>query len=363
MRTETLFNQLRPLTWWEVVDQNVAVISLKNILVKNKLPNGLILSGTRGVGKTTIARIFARALNCKNPQDGNPCNQCPSCLMSLADNHPDILEIDGASNNKVDDVRLLLEKSTHYPISGSKFKIYIIDEAHNLSTSVNAWDTLLKELEEPKEYLFWIFCTTQKKRIPLAIRSRLLSFDLRHIPSEKIYDYIKKIEFSTERDIPQNVLRLVSLKANNSLRDALSLLEKLAPFMDDVGWTEANLYEALGSVEIEFRVNILHAILDNNLSVLWDLMDKAINSGVELNELFNSILNCINFVLSAFTNHTESFVEYENEYGFSLLERLDREGIKKFINIGDILLKRKSQLEAADNKKFVLQLTCAELCS
>lgn len=366
IRQQNLANLERPKKWEEVISQDPIVITLRNILSKKykALPNGFIFSGTRGVGKTTCARIFARSLVCKSSKKGNPCNKCSSCKMSLSLNHPDIKEIDAVNKGKVDDVRALCENASHYPISDSEYKVFILDEAHNLATSMNAFDALLKELEEPKEHVFWILCTTQKNKIPLPIRSRLLSFDFKLVPSKDLSTYLSKLSYFSKLQVEPEVFDLIALRANNSIRDALTLVDTFSPYLNEQGWALENLKKILGSFDVDIQIQMMIKILDQDVIGLWRILENALESGAEPTEVFNSLINLINFLMSMATGCGDLWVEYKDNSNIGIVfNKLQSLGLDKLIKISDVIIRRKSDLDSFDNKKFILQTTAIELCS
>jgi DNA polymerase-3 subunit gamma/tau len=361
---QPISTSLRPSTFEEVIGQDIVVESLRSILKSNKLANGFIFSGQRGLGKTTLARIFARGLNCNNlTSEGNPCNECSNCKLSLSGKHPDIIELDAISNGKVDDIRGLLDNATKYPISGSKYKIFIVDEAQGLSVSINAWDTLLKELEERKPHVFWIFCTTQKNKIPLTIRSRLLCFDLRLIPTNTISNYLSTLSYFKDRQVEPRVYDLLALRSNNSLRDALTLVETYSPYLDVEGWSYDKLITISGTFDVSLQIDMFNKILDQDVIGLWSLIEQAIDSGLDLTQLFDSLINLINFLMAMATGNSDIWLEYKVDDAFDLYEKVEKLGIEKLINISNVIINRKRDFDSFDNKKFVLQTMALELCT
>ena len=220
--TKVLALKYRPQNFDDLIGQDVVVETITNSIKANKVPNAYLFTGIRGVGKTTIARIVAKALNCKNEIQNNCRNKCDNCQAITNSNHIDVLEMDAASRTGVDDVRELIEFSRYGPTS-SKYKIFIIDEVHMLSKQ--AFNALLKTLEEPPEYLKFIFATTEIKKIPVTVISRCQRFDLSRIKSSELFSYIKNIKDKEGVKITDEALKLIVKISEGSVRDALSLLD------------------------------------------------------------------------------------------------------------------------------------------
>jgi DNA polymerase III subunit gamma/tau len=260
------------------------------MLTSGRVPNGILLNGQRGIGKTTIARIFAKAVNCQNMQEGaEPCGVCPSCQAGKR--HPDIREIDGASNGNIDDIRLLLSDALLCP-SLSRKKVYIIDEAHNLGRSVASWDALLKILEEPPTHVLWIFCTTQKHKIPDVIKSRLVSLDLRVVPAGIILGQLVSV---TAREWPDvdimdpvvvKTLGSISRAANNSIRDALTILEKVGTG----GLWKSSLDFISGFVDDAAIEQFLSCVARQDGAGLWGLLSGLLENGNDPAVILDSLI-------------------------------------------------------------------------
>ena len=218
-----LYREWRPKTFDEVVEQKQAVYALRQSVINRQIGHAYLFSGTRGTGKTTLAKIFSRAINCLSPQEGNPCNECELCRAILAGSLMDVIEMDAASNNSVDNIRRICDEVVFMP-SQAKYKVYIIDEVHMLSTG--AFNALLKTLEEPPAHAVFILATTEPHRLPATILSRCQRYEFRRIPQEGIAARLSEIALSDHISIAKPALDAIAVFADGAMRDAISLLDQ-----------------------------------------------------------------------------------------------------------------------------------------
>lgn len=275
---QTLATRYRPQTFAEVVGQHAATAALSRVCAQGSPAPAYLLSGTRGVGKTTIARIFAKALNCARGPAGEPCNDCPQCGHITAGNHVDVCEIDAASNTGVDDVRALRENLGFMPMEG-KFKIFIVDEAHMLSKS--AFNALLKTLEEPPSHTVFIFATTEAHRFPATIISRCQHYIFRHLPEKTIYDHLCDIMRKEGKPFEEAGLRIIATRAAGSVRDSLSLLDQ-ALCLGSGEITEDIVRQSLGVVGRDFYERCFGGMAEGNLGEIVSLTGELLSTGVDL---------------------------------------------------------------------------------
>jgi DNA polymerase III subunit gamma/tau len=357
-----LATALRPTTFDKVVYNEHVSLVLKSMLVQNKVPTGVLFSGVRGVGKTSLSRLFARALNCQNRVDYNPCNECESCKMSLVGNHPDIVEVSGSTNGNIDDIRKLMDQAMLSPIIG-KYRVFIIDEVQGLGRSQSSFDALLKVLEEPPAHVVWLFCTTAKNKLPETIKSRLVSLDLKSVPTDTISDYLNSTALPGQVTFPKTkkkdvkaVTDVVAFGAKNSIRDALTLLEKVIPYCNEKGWSDKNALFALGSMESAKCFSILEAIANYDSKLLWSELENIINSGIDVEVVFND------GVLEAINNLLLVSIGGQSLYADEYLSYFQKIGPARVLYLADVVARRNEQFNNSNNKKFMLQFITIELC-
>lgn len=270
-----LARKLRPQTFEEVIGQRHVTQTLQNALQQNRLAHALIFSGPRGVGKTSVARILAKALNCQNGPTPIPCNLCESCVSITAGNSADVLEIDGASNRGIDEIRSLRENCRFRPVAG-RFRVYIIDEVHMLTKE--AFNALLKTLEEPPEHVFFIMATTEPHKIPATIHSRCQHYEFRRIPIQNLADYLNQIIEKEGLGMNRDCTLLIAREADGSVRDSLSLLDQAAAYGVK---TAEELCEAFGLLNSQILERICMALLKKDVGTVFGLMHELHLRGVE----------------------------------------------------------------------------------
>ncbi len=290
---KVLARKYRPKLFSELVGQNILVEILSNAISKSRIPNAYVLTGVRGVGKTTTARLIALSLNCVNrgASEFEPCNNCDSCLSLKSENNMDVIEMDAASNTSVEDIRELLESIKYKPLLG-KFKIFIIDEVHMLSKS--AFNALLKTLEEPPDHIKFIFATTEVKKIPLTVLSRCQRFDLRRVNNDSLFKHLKEISKLEEINLQEDALALIIRAADGSVRDALSLLDQAISNTNNV---DANIInEMLGLADRGKIFDLLDEIMKGNTLKALDKYKELYNLGADVNMIFDEMLNIVHFL-------------------------------------------------------------------
>lgn len=271
MNDKILALKYRPHFFDEVVGQGFCVQSLSNSITLNKLHNAYLFSGTRGVGKTTIARIFAKSLLCKEGISAKPCGKCNSCLGIDNNNNLDLIEIDAASRTKVEDTRALMENVQYAPTS-SRFKIYLIDEVHMLSTK--SFNALLKTIEEPPEHVKFLLATTESDKLPETVVSRCLHFKLDHITNEELADHIKKVLESENINFEKDVPEIIANAARGSARDSMSILEQCISYTNG-DLKKVKISQLLGLIENTLIDQIIHNLYENSISEVNDVLKSS----------------------------------------------------------------------------------------
>jgi DNA polymerase-3 subunit gamma/tau len=281
-----LARKWRPQTFEEVVGQQAVVRTLQNAIERNRIPHAIIFSGVRGVGKTTLARLVAKALNCQEGPTTVPCNKCEHCVEITGSNAIDIQEIDGASNRGIQEIRELKENIRFFPTK-SRYKIIIIDEVHMLTTE--AFNALLKTLEEPPEHVFFMFATTELHKIPITILSRCQRYELQKVSSRELFDFFSKISGEEKVKISDWALNVIVREAAGSVRDGLSLLDQIFSFSGDE-ITDEDVTMVLGLVDSQVISSMAEAVLAGDLASCLQKLDDITTYGVDLKRLANDLL-------------------------------------------------------------------------
>lgn len=286
MSYKSLYRKYRPMRFEDVCGQQFIVKTLSNAIKNNKIGHAYLFCGTRGTGKTTIAKIFAKLVNCLNPLDNVPCGECEICLNENTDEIPDIIEIDAASNNGVDEIRELKNKIKLMPVM-CKYKVYIIDEVHMLSTG--AFNALLKTLEEPPEHVIFILATTEPQKLPITIISRCQRFDFKKI---NVLDISKRLKYISQKegiDIDDEAIEEIAKLSEGAMRDAIGLLDQISSFADSKITVE-DIYTIRGSVSNRVLIELIEKYIENDASSILSIVDDIYLSGKDFYRLSEDIL-------------------------------------------------------------------------
>ena len=275
-----LARKYRPQTFEDVIAQKHITVTLQNAIKQKRFSHAYLFTGTRGTGKTTTARILAKALNCEHGPLPVPCNECDNCKQITTGSSLDVIEVDAASNTGIDDIRDLREKARYTPAT-SRYKIYIIDEIHRLSG--NAFDGLLKTLEEPPSHVIFIFATTDPQKLPATILSRCQRYDFRRIPFKDMSDYLRKLADKENINIEEDGIALLAQKGDGSLRDALSIFEQVIASSDD-RITREMIADTLGLVDLELLFNLTECILNKDSNRALKFVEEMFVSGVDVSQ-------------------------------------------------------------------------------
>lgn len=354
MAYKALYNKYRSQTFDELVGQEAVVTTLKNALRTNKISHAYLFSGPRGTGKTSVARLFSKALNCEEGL-GHQCNNCENCKLISEGNHPDVVEIDAASNSGVDEVRNLIDKVKYSPIKG-RYKIYIIDEVHMMTNS--AFNALLKTLEEPPEYVIFILCTTEPYKLLPTILSRCQRFEFKKIPNATLKNLITRVLANENVKAEDEAVNLIVELANGGARDALSILDQLIAYCGEL-INVKDIESVFGLASIEEKIEMLNYISNKDTLSLLNFYSKINKRNVNIERLNNELLDVLKDTLI-----------YEKIKGTSLLEVTSEEEAKtisslfteeKLINMIELLLKCQNDFKTTNNPNFLFEIYLLKL--
>ena len=347
----------RPIRFDEVIGQEHITVTLKNAIRNNKIAHAYLFAGPRGVGKTTTARILAKTLNCLSLQDAEPCNSCEMCNSFNSSQSLDIIEIDGASNRRIDEIRTLRESVKYAPTKG-KYKVYIIDEVHMLTTE--SFNALLKTLEEPPEHTIFIFATTDIQKVPLTIISRCQRFDFRRIELTPIKNQLKKIALEEKIEIDDQSLTIIAKKADGALRDAESLLDQIAAFSGNKIEAEA-LSTMLNLIEEDIFFTISDAIPEKKFITAFDVSKQVYEKGWNFIDFINGLIehfrNILTITLSGKTDLIESADIYKEKY-LNYKNKFTESDLLRILNY---LNKTQQELRYTQNHRIKIEIALSSL--
>lgn len=353
-----LYRKWRPDDFQEVKGQEHIVTTLKNQIKHERVGHAYLFCGTRGTGKTTIAKLMAKAVNCEHTVDGSPCNECDSCKAIASGTSMNVVEIDAASNNGVDNIRQINNAVQYSPSSG-KYLVYIIDEVHMLS--IGAFNALLKTLEEPPEYVMFILATTESHKIPITILSRCQRYDFRRISIETITDRLSELIDREKISATREALAYVAKAADGSMRDALSILDQCIAFNLGEELTYDRVLDTIGAVDIEVYIDLMKSIKAGDISDSVDIIDKAVWQGKDLMQLINEFTAFIRNVLMLKFNPDMS-VELSSE-NISRLAALGEDMQEdKLIGYINILQEASNKISYVTTKRIVLEVAVIKMC-
>ena len=355
-----LYRKARPQTFEEVKGQDHIVKTLKNQVRAGRAQHAYLFCGTRGTGKTSVAKIMAKAVNCEHPVDGSPCNECASCRAIAAGNSMNVIEIDAASNNGVDNIREIVEEVRYRPTQGN-FKVYIIDEVHMLSAG--AFNALLKTLEEPPSYVIFILATTESGKIPTTILSRCQRYDFRRIDQETMIARMRELTERENVEAEDRALRFVAWSADGSMRDALSLLDQCMAFYMGETLTYEKALSALGAVDTDVFGELLGEIIAGNAGRAVLIFEKIIERGREVGQFVSDFIWYMrNLLLAATSDEALEAVDASEEQLKVLKEhasRVEPETVMRYIRILSDLL---NSMRQASNRRVLTEVAIVRLC-
>jgi DNA polymerase-3 subunit gamma/tau len=362
---QVLARKYRPTNFDELVGQEVLVTTLSNAIENKKIAHAFILTGIRGVGKTTTARIIAKALNClgidgKAEFAGKPCGVCDNCVAIAASRHQDVIEIDAASRTGVDDIRAIIESINYAPAIG-RFKVYIIDEVHMLSN--NAFNALLKTLEEPPSHTKFIFATTEIRKVPITVLSRCQRFDLRRLSNEELAKHLANILKQENFEAEDQALALIALAADGSVRDSLSILDRALSHNNyQKNLSAAAVAEIIGLSDKNKILDLFAALLEGDADKAIEYFTKFYENSVDIISLLQDLLDI---------NHKITLAKTIKDYKISNLSEAQQERVRSIVSkvslanlvkVWQLLLKGLTELNSSANQKNVFEMLLIRIC-
>ena len=360
MSYTALYRKFRPQEFEDVKGQDHIVTTLKNQIKYDRIGHAYLFCGTRGTGKTTIAKIFAKAVNCEHPVDGSPCGECPTCRAIAAGTSMNVIEIDAASNNGVDNIREIREEVAYRPTEG-KYKVYIIDEVHMLSAG--AFNALLKTLEEPPSYVIFILATTEVYKIPITILSRCQRYDFHRISIDTITARLSDILKAEGVQAEEKAVRYVAKAGDGSMRDSLSLLDQCIAFYLGQELTYDKVLEVLGAVDTEVFSHMLREIIAGNILNTLSLLERLVIEGKELSQFVNEFTWYLrNLLLVKSSDDMEDVLDMSSENLALLKEEaqmIEPEVLMRYIRIFSDLA---NQVKYSSQKRILIEIALIKLC-
>ncbi len=360
MSYTALYRKWRPSDFNEIKGQDAIVTTLRNQIEGNRIGHAYLFCGTRGTGKTSAAKVFAKAVNCEHPEGGNPCGKCSSCREIAAGTSLNVIEMDAASNNGIDDARQIKESVVYSPTNG-KYKVYIIDEAHQITK--DAFNALLKTLEEPPAYVIFILATTEPHKIPVTILSRCQRYDFKRIASDTLEERLREVAASEGIDIEDRAIRYIAGKAEGGMRDALSLLDQCSAFFLGSNITYERALDVLGAVDTSVFSQLLRSLCSGSVTDCIGVIDTVNNQGRDLTQFVGDFVwHMRNVLLARSAKDISDVLEISSE-NLALLkkeaEAIPEERILRYIRIFSELL---GELKYAAQKRVLIEIAVIRVC-
>ncbi len=360
MSYTALYRKFRPDTFADVKGQDHIVTTLKNQIRAGRLGHAYLFTGTRGTGKTTVAKILARTVNCENPTQEGPCGECRICRAIAAGASMNVIEIDAASNNGVDNIREIVEEVSYSPAEG-KYKVYIIDEVHMLS--IGAFNALLKTLEEPPSYVIFILATTEVHKLPITILSRCQRYDFKRITIDTIAARMRQLTETEQVQVEEKALRYIAKAADGSMRDALSLLDQCIAFNLGDELTYDKVLDVLGAVDTEVFSRLLRCVLDQNVLGCVQLLEEIVMQGRELTQFVTDFTWYLrNLMLVQSSDNLEDVIDMSSDNLARLKEEAEMVDMNRIIRYIRIFSELSGQIRYASQKRIMVEIALIKLC-
>jgi DNA polymerase-3 subunit gamma/tau len=354
-----LYRKYRSKTFDEIIGQKHITKSLINQIANDQVGHAYLFTGTRGTGKTSIAKIFARAINCETPVNGSPCGKCATCQALMSSINVDILEIDAASNNRVDEIRDLREKVKYPPVVG-KYKVYIIDEVHMLTDS--AFNALLKTLEEPPEYVVFILATTEVQKLPATILSRCMRFDFKLVSQEDLENHLKYIFKDSGIEYEDEAVSIIASLGAGSVRDTLSIADMCVAYSNNKV-TYNSVVEAIGLTDRATLNLLATSVIDGDEGELLQNIDKIAKSGKNITQLSKDLVGYVRDLLVVKTcKDYENILKLPKDQLAELKTLADKATNEKLIEILTRLSRLDNEYRYTTNPRGLLEITLVSLC-
>ncbi|MDE7424405.1 MAG: DNA polymerase III subunit gamma/tau [Lachnospiraceae bacterium] len=360
MAYTALYRKFRPNEFEDVKGQEHIVKTLRNQVNAGRIGHAYLFCGTRGTGKTTIAKILAKAVNCEHPVEGSPCNTCSVCQSIQNQTSMNVIEIDAASNNGVDNIREIVEEVQYSPTEG-KYKVYIIDEVHMLSTG--AFNALLKTLEEPPSYVIFILATTEAHKIPITILSRCQRYDFRRITIDVIANRLQELLDKEQIEAEERAVQYVAKAGDGSMRDALSLLDRCIAFYLGEKLTYDKVLEVLGAVDVEIFSKLFRAIVTNSVKECMVILEELVVRGRELGQVITDFTWYLrNLLLVKTSENASNVVDVSTEHYQVMKEEAAMTDMEVIIRYIRIMSELSNQVRYATQKRVLIEVALIKLC-
>ena len=360
MSYTALYRKFRPDTFLDVKGQDHIVTTLKNQIRANRIGHAYLFTGTRGTGKTTVAKIFAKTVNCENPTEEGPCGGCQICRAIAAGASMNVIEIDAASNNGVDNIREIVDEVSYSPAQG-KYKVYIIDEVHMLS--IGAFNALLKTLEEPPSYVIFILATTEVHKLPITILSRCQRYDFKRISIDTITSRMQELTAAENVQVEDRALKYIAKTADGSMRDALSLLDQCIAFHLGAELTYDKVLDVLGAVDTEVFSRLLRHVLDKEVLGCVSLLEEIIMQGRELTQFVTDFTWYLrNLMLVQSSDNLEDVIDMSTDNLSRLKEEAQILSMNQILRYIRIFSELSGQIRYATQKRILVEIALIKLC-